>query len=320
MRIKLITGQSREWDLFVEQSNNGTIFHKLRFLSYHPKKRFAFHNLMFMKNNKITAVVPGELKDGVFRSPAGASYGSFVTNNLTFSEHEEIVDAFLSYLRKRRCKKIILTPPPIFYYKNINEYERFIFAYKKFSVMHLITSSVNLEQIPYEHPLIQTLPKRFAVNVKKSYKRDLKIEFSSNYRDFYPILLDNKKKFKLLPTHSLDEIVRLSELFPNDIKLLMAYDENQKPIAGLFLIAVTKEILLAFYISHYYQYQKKRAINRLLFEATSWAKKNNFKWFDLGVSMETSSDNPMEPRRSLILFKEGLNTVGFLRSTYEITL
>ena len=30
-----------EWDKFVEESDNGTMFHKREFLSYHPKDRFC---------------------------------------------------------------------------------------------------------------------------------------------------------------------------------------------------------------------------------------------------------------------------------------
>jgi hypothetical protein len=40
------------WDKFVDQSNNGTLFHSRRFLGYHPKNRFNDHSLIFKKKKK----------------------------------------------------------------------------------------------------------------------------------------------------------------------------------------------------------------------------------------------------------------------------
>ena len=44
---------SDEWDDFVDSSDNGTIFHKRTFLSYHPKDRFEDASLVIEKDNKI---------------------------------------------------------------------------------------------------------------------------------------------------------------------------------------------------------------------------------------------------------------------------
>ncbi|MEJ2356253.1 MAG: hypothetical protein P8Y62_10240 [candidate division WOR-3 bacterium] len=57
------------WDNFVEKSNNGTIFHKIQFLDYHPPDRFNFHHLIFHKQSNPIAVLPGLLNNGVFKHP-----------------------------------------------------------------------------------------------------------------------------------------------------------------------------------------------------------------------------------------------------------
>ncbi len=36
-----------DWDRFVRQANNGTLFHLRQFLSYHPPGRFEDHSLVF---------------------------------------------------------------------------------------------------------------------------------------------------------------------------------------------------------------------------------------------------------------------------------
>ena len=45
------------WEEFVISSNNGTIFHKRKFLSYHPPERFKDNSLLFINNNKIISVI-----------------------------------------------------------------------------------------------------------------------------------------------------------------------------------------------------------------------------------------------------------------------
>src|SRR4051812_31086914 len=72
------------WDRFVKTSMNGTVFHRQKFLRYHPEGRFDFHHLMFFRGEKLVAVLPGRLINNgkVYDSPAGASYGSFVTEDI----------------------------------------------------------------------------------------------------------------------------------------------------------------------------------------------------------------------------------------------
>ena len=60
-----------EWDSFVENSDNGTLFHKREFLAYHPKDRFNDASFVVKKDNKVlalftAAVVEREGKYGHF--------------------------------------------------------------------------------------------------------------------------------------------------------------------------------------------------------------------------------------------------------------
>lgn len=311
---------SDEWDNFVDNSNNGTIFHKLKFLQYHPKERFNFFNVAFYENNNLIAVLPGSLKDGVFRSPVGASYGSFVTKDISFQKYEELIECFIKFAKQNRIKEIYLTPPPIIYMKDFSETEKFLLSYKHFQVKHhLITSVVNLD-FPNKENIGDVVSKRLRGDIERSRKSKIIIKFCNDYESFYPILIENKKKFKASPTHSFDEIVKLRKLFPKNMKLLMAYDNLEKPIAGILLFIVNTTTVLTFYISQYYQYKNLKPVSRLVYETALWAKKSGYKWLDFGVSMDTSFKNPMEPSRSLIFFKESMHTNLFLRTTYHLNL
>src|ERR1700740_2881334 len=64
------------WKTFLGDSNNGTLFHDLDFLAYHPPGKYDFRHLIASRANGIEALIPGAVsKDGVFVSLAGASIG-----------------------------------------------------------------------------------------------------------------------------------------------------------------------------------------------------------------------------------------------------
>jgi len=70
------------WEDFVALSNNGTIFHTRKFLSYHPPDRFKDCSLIFREGNSITALLTACLvvsdEKQTLVSHKGASFGGFV--------------------------------------------------------------------------------------------------------------------------------------------------------------------------------------------------------------------------------------------------
>ena len=81
-----------EWDEFVWQANNVTIFHTRKFLNYHPSERFEDHSLIFRKDNRVIALFPAtihyEAHRKILTSHRGSSYGGIVTKfNLSIKPH-----------------------------------------------------------------------------------------------------------------------------------------------------------------------------------------------------------------------------------------
>jgi len=72
------------WENFLAHAPNGTLFHDLRFLRYHPPDRFHFHHLVFRRNGEPVALLPGGLASNaerpMFSSPLGASIGGLAVN------------------------------------------------------------------------------------------------------------------------------------------------------------------------------------------------------------------------------------------------
>ena len=94
--------KEEEWDNFVNQSDNGTLFHKRAFLNYHPKDRFNDASIYVTKNGKILSILTAAVieRDGkkILVSHPGASYGGFVyDSDLNFKDAHDLVDMLLDY-------------------------------------------------------------------------------------------------------------------------------------------------------------------------------------------------------------------------------
>ena len=211
-----------KWDEFVLNSNNGTMFHLQKFFDYHTTGKFKFDHLLFVEKNKIVALLPGRLTSGLFESPIGASYGSIVTGDIKFAEAMELVSTLLDYGRKNGIKEFELTPAPMVYETYQNQNLEFAMRWLGFSYkLNYISSAIKLDK---ERDIIERLSPTTRRNVRKSLKNPaIRVEINERYDEFYPILLENKARHNVKPTHSYEDLLRLKELMPDNLKLFMVY-------------------------------------------------------------------------------------------------
>jgi hypothetical protein len=120
MDIAILDGVDDHWDRLVWASAGGTIFHTLRFLSYHHPSKFDFANFAIRRNGQLACVIPGgrvrEEGRMVFRSPLGASFGGFVfKDHRDLGSMSEMVAAFTARLKDLGFDAIEMTVPPCCY-------------------------------------------------------------------------------------------------------------------------------------------------------------------------------------------------------------
>ncbi len=308
-----------KWDKFVLESNNGTMFHLQQFFDYHTPGKFKFNHLMFVEKGEIKGVLPGSLLEGgIFESPVGASYGSIVTPDITFKEALEYVNTLLEYGKKNGIKEFYLTPAPMIYEKYQNQNLDFAMLWLGFKFsLHYISSAIKLDKnrdiISRFHPTIRR-------NVRKSLSNsDIRVEINDRYDEFYPILLENKARHNVKPTHSYEDLIKLTELLPNNLKLFMVYYKD-KPIAGSSMFFANNTVAICFYNMLYYEYQHLKPIQRVMYEVVKYCTENGYSYVDIGVSQDTKAANPMTPSVSLIDFKEKFDAKTIMRNTFHIKL
>ncbi len=301
------------WDQFVLKSNNGTMFHLQRFLSYHKKGRFEWHHLLFVNKKEIVALLPGAMMGTTIESPIGASYGSFVTADIDFATALELVDTFSDYCRDRHFERALLTPPPFFDQKVISQNIVYALAYRGFTYdKHYISHAIRLDHRDFVTGF-QSTARRYIHKYLREHP--LRVEISDDYESFYPILVNNKARHGVIPTHTLEELLRLKKLLPENLVLFLVYKAN-KPIAGSLMFVCNGQVALCFYNMLLYEYEQYNPIHVVMYEVMKWATEKGFGWVDIGVSQDTNAENHMTPALTLIRFKEKFDAHGILRSTF----
>lgn len=301
------------WDKFVLTSNNGTMFHLQKFLDYHPSDRHQWSHLIFLEKGEIISVLPAAMQGSTLESPIGASYGSFVTNDIPFAKSLEIVDAFSKYCREKHFERTLLTAAPFIYQRVYSQNIDYALAYRGFLYdKHYISHVIHLENADFISRF-QSTARRY---IRKYLREDsLEIEISQDYDSFYPILLRNKKRHNVRPTHTLEELKKLRSLLPDNLILFLARHRG-KPVAGSLVFLCNQQVALCFYNMLLYEHEQFNPIYSLMYEVVKWSQERGCRWVDIGVSQDTHAENQMTPAMSLIDFKEKFDSRGILRSTF----
>ncbi len=310
--LKYPTASSEEWENFVENATNGTIFHSRKFLSYHRKGKFQDSSFIFREKNKVLSVFPAAIVNHRLVSHPGASYGSFVhLKNLTLNKAMEMVDTLVKYCKKKNIKGIEMTLPPIIYYTKPTDYIPFCLLKTGFYLKKRELSGY----IPLTGEPFKIFKPEARTAARKAEREGIKVKQSDDVETFYSILKNNLgMRHNVKPTHTLQELIRLKKLFPKRIILFAAYYNNIM-VSGTVIFVANKTTLLAFYISHKEKYQFLRPLNLLFKEVLEWGWNKGYQYLDLG----TFTLN-MVPNFGLARFKESMGATGIFRDTYAINL
>jgi hypothetical protein len=307
------------WERFISTAENGTIFHRQRFLAYHPPDRFRSHHLIFRKKNRMLAVLPAVIREQNGRrmliSHAGASYGGFVIQpRLGIRECHLLVEAFVNYLKDHGFDQTVLTPPPIIYQSSLSN--AIDFALLKNGFRYLRRELTSVVPLPKnEEEIFASFKSEARTAARKAMKMEVKIRESEDFAGFYGILRKNlRMRHGVAPTHTLDELLRLKSAFPDEIRLFCAYRQKQQ-LAGVVLFVCNPQVILAFYISHRDEFQKYRPVNLLFYHIMDWGRRREFRYLDFG----TFTLN-MEPNWGLGKFKETFGARGLFRDTFVLDL
>jgi hypothetical protein len=304
-----------QWDDYIEQSVNGTLFHLRQFLTYH-RDRFLGEEryLLVLGGDSVVAQIPvaiGE-EDGVrrLRSPYGASYGGFAFQRYpTFSQSCDIVAAFIEWMHAEQVREATLTPP-------IAVCARLPFDVVHFALLSAGFKSVNRDissLVPLDQgtPIGEAVTARARNHVRHAEREGVTIKPRGDLDDFWSVLDSTFDRHGVPPTHSLDEFRWLAEELPDRVYVDVAY-HGGLPVAGIGYFVINHIVNSSFYLCQRPDYRALNGLTLCVLHGLERARQDGYRWFDFG----TSTDR-MQPRENIFRFKEHFSPVGQFRETFE---
>jgi len=315
MEVVRIDGIDPEWDRFVWDSPGGTIFHTLKFLSYHPLSRFDFVNLAMRKAGRLVCVIPGGRVDAggraLYRSPVGASFGGFVfAGNQSLKTVFEAVGVFIDHLKESGFAAAEITLPPGCYSESGDQALGFAMASSGFETLSREATAVV--------PLGAAGPENLAPSVRRNLRRaeesGIRVKTGGATGPFYEILAANLAAKGATPTHTAEELQRLIDLFPKRILLFEGWLDDRL-VGGCLSLICNQRSALVFYICDHPDFRRFRVAEFVLHGCLVWFKEQGYTYLDLGT---ISIDGQVN--WGLARFKSKFMAETYVREKYVLRL
>ena len=309
-----------EWHDFLVSSNNGTLFHNLHFLNYHPRDRFDIHNLIFRQDGNLIALLPAAIVteangSRLLKSPYGASVGGLVLPARQASATTlSIVTALKQYAVDLGLSAIEMIVGPNIYFKYPSDTAGFALAASGFELRRRWLTYVNPLPSAPEKAINLIMNKRRRRYYAKSVGQGLETTEvgAESLPEFHQLLTVNRAKRGAEPTHTLAELQGIFDLVPDQVRLFLCRRKCDL-LAGSLIFELNDRIAYYMYLCHDEQFEHYRPAAFIVVSIAEYYIGRGFRYLDLGPT--TFDDYTLH--FNLARFKEELGAVGFCRDFWR---
>lgn len=315
--------KNAEWDSFIEQAPQGTLFHTRRFLEYHPAERFTDHSLLFYTNSRLDAVLPAaeinSPEGKTLHSHPGSSYGGLCTvSRPSLDQCIEMINILSIHCKDAGFSRFVFRMPERIFFKEPTDQLEFAMlkngfecAYTELSTAYLLAQPSVLSP----EARLAALPQKTRNVISKGIRSGLSFRgLRENEIDqFYLILETSLQNHQAKPTHQLQEIHRLYRLCSGEI-LPFGVFLGEQMVAGFLVFKVSWQSLHIFYSAQDYNYSQYNPTCYGVYHLMCWAEANGYTRLNYGISTENKGN---VINQGLFKFKESFGGVGTLRTFWE---
>jgi CelD/BcsL family acetyltransferase involved in cellulose biosynthesis len=308
---------SDTWDRFCEDAFQSTLLHTRRFLSYHGE-RFTDRSLILTENGRWlglfpAALIPGGAVDTIkIGSHPGSTYGGIVhQGGLQGARMLTAFEKIAGHYAGEGVGALSYKAVPGFYHRVPAQDDLYaLFRLGARRVRCDISSTIDLanRRKPSE---------RRRRSLRKAVEAGVKMVEGNGYLNgFWDILGANlARRHDAKPVHTREEIVRLAESFPKEIRCVCGMVDGRM-VAGtvLFLTATTVHTQ---YIAATEEGFSLSALDAVFDHCLLVAGENGHRWLDFGTSNEHDGHYLNE---GLYVFKSEFGGGGTVYETYELDL
>lgn len=282
---KFLKDNENEWETFVKQAANGTIYHTRQFLNHH-KDKFIDESIMIYHNDILVCVLPCCQDGELYFSHKGSTYGGPIFSSKLFYKVEkmkEIIEQILAYYNHNIQFRIANS---IYHYESDS------------LLLYLLQQHLNLHLelswfIQKEDNLIEKIQNKRNKERYLKFIQNKNIQCISshstndNYILFYSLLSFNLlKKFNTKPTHdTLENFLFFKDSIPKHHSLYIVCDDSTI-YGGVFVVKVTNKCWYTFYITHNDSIKNNPSIFYIMNNIQEDARRENVKYIDYGLTTE----------------------------------
>lgn len=301
------------WDAVVKASSGGTFLLLRNYMDYHSD-RFADASLLFADDRgRYFAVLPANRVTDTLYSHQGLTYGGLIYRSGTKIEAVmECFEAIVAWAQSEHITSIVYKPTPHIYHRTPCDED--LYALYRIGA-HLrareISSTIDLHS-PLKWSTLRLRQMRSAMTA------GVQIRPSEDYEAYWQVLTECLQiNHNTTPVHTHDEIALLHSRFPDNIRLIGAYDTTGRLLAGTVLF-VTDCVIHAQYISASPEGKAFGALDLLFHNLlTAWQWAEGIRYFDFGKSTE---DEGRWLNAGLVRQKQGFGARAINYDTYEVVL
>jgi len=307
--IKYTSEHYQMWNNFVAKAKNATFLFHRDFMEYHSDRFQDFSLLVFDEYDALKAIVPANVIDNKIHSHQGLTYGGIVIEaSLKLEKYISIYSELLRFLNENNFETIHLKQIPTIYCSQPSEeinYALFLSEAKLTRRDTLVTIDLQ-SQFKIDSNRIE--------GVKRAEKLGLEIKKTTDFSGFWEeVLIPNlETKHEAKPVHSLEEIQKLQDKFPNNIVQYNVYDKNEI-IAGTTLF-LDKKTVHVQYISAIGDKNQHGALD-FLFHYLITKEFSDYLYFDFGISNENQGKNI---NKGLQYWKETFGARTFTQDFHKV--
>jgi FemAB family len=302
------------WDKLVARSWNGTFLHERRYLSYHGERFQDLSLVVEDKRARIVGVFPAALdttREALVTSHPGLTYGGVVHDgSLRGAKMLEALQVIGESYRAIDLRSLHYKVVPHIYHKVPSSDDLYAF-FRLGAVRYRCDLSAAID---LNHQ--QRSSKLRRRDLSKSRRAGVQVALGPYYFEpFWTALEENLiTKYGVRPVHTLEEITRLRDMFP-EIKCVVGIVDDEV-VAGVVLFCTTKVVHIQYAASSTFG-NTVAAQTAIIDYAIEKSREWGARYFDFGTSNE---DEGWVLNEGLYRFKTSFGAGGVVHEFYEFSL
>lgn len=310
VEVSRYTEQKRDrWDTFIRDARNGHFMFLRDYMEYHAD-RFDDYSLLFEDKGKLLAVLPANRTEDTLCSHSGLTFGGIISGSgMTTTKMLDVFTSLMTCCKYAGISKIIYKAIPYTYHNSPSGEDLYALTINGAQLVRRDVSAT-LDQ---DYRLKYSKGTKY--NISKARRETYSVAENSDFSQYWSLLgqvLANRHGSK--PVHTANEIQRLAELFPQNIRLFEVTNAQGQLMAGTVLY-IYRQVVHTQYLANSEEGRQTGALDYLIDDLIN--RFRTHRYFDFGIS---TLEQGKILNEGLCAQKEGFGGRAIVHDFYELVI